>query len=228
MTDTERDQSDDPWSVADEIDDMIESWDPDAVEQPKVDDEWVNRRMLALRFKLDEQQRIRAMYDDQIAVLESEIERLRARSAEQLEPETDAIEMLTWQLRSYHSAQLADAERRNARKLPTMIQMPHGDLRSQAGGNVTVHFDDEHVDKIVQWLTASGYVDAVRVIEPVPERRLPDRRKLQGLVKLTDSGQIVGIVNADGEPMPHATYQQRDRAFWVELADGRTSKDWQK
>lgn len=226
MTDTDR--SDDPWSVADDIDDMVESWDPDAVEQPRVDDDYVNKRMLALRFLLDEQQRIRTMYDDQISVLETEIERLRQRCADQLEPEQDRVDMLTFQLRRYHAAQLADAERRRVRRLPTMLRMPHGDLRSKAPGLPTVDYDSGHADEIVEWLIESGYSNAVRHIDPVPARTVPDKAKLRKLIKIGDDGEIIGIVNTDGEPMPHARYDRAEHSFWIELADGRSSKDWQQ
>lgn len=209
----------DPWAVADEIGDMLDGWDPEAVERPRVDDEWLNRRMLALRFKLDEQQRIRAMYDDQIKRLRAELDRLVDRRDGQLAAEQDDVAALAWQLTTYHAAELADAERRGVpdRRLPKSMRLPHGDLRSRQSGSVRIEFSDEHVDEIVAWLRAAGYDDAIRT------RSVPDRAALRDLIRRSDDGEIVGIVNADGERLPHVEYVEPSRRYWVELADGRTT-----
>lgn len=228
MTDNNDNIIDDPWQIADQIDELIDAWDPNSPEPAiaALDEQWLNRRMLALQFKLDEIERIRAMYESQIAVLFEQIHRLSHRRDGQIESEHRSVVALTSQLDSYHRALIADAERRGVKRLPTTVRMPHGDLRSRAGGKITVQYDAEHESDIVEWLEQSGLADAVRVTEPVPAKRLPDKRRLSDLVKLSDDGDIIGIVNKHGEPLPHVEYRRPERSTWIELADGRSSKSW--
>lgn len=224
--DNETDVTTDLWAVADEIDELIAAWDPDSPEPAiaTADDEFVNRRMLALRFKLDEIERTRAQYDTQIDRLQQEIDRLAERRDRQLDGDQRDVDALTAQLTTYHRAVLDDAERRGTpdRRLPKSVRMPHGDLRSRAAGQIVVEIDREYRQHVVDWLEASGLGDCVRTTVTTS----PDRTALRSLVKIGSDGEIVGVVNADGEPMPHATYRQQQRTHWVELADGRSSKHW--
>ena len=222
-TDLERD----PWQIADDIEQLLEEYAPEALEHEAIhdDEDWVNRRMLALQFTLQEMDQIRGQYQRQLDRLRLEIEKLEARRNGQLDSEHRTVVKLTSQLESYHAARIADADRRGLTRKPTMVRMPHGDLRSQGGGNVAIEIEKGQEAEVVAWLQANGMGDAVTIKPAVAS---PDKRKLQGLVETSDDGEVIGIVNTDGERLPHVTYRRRDRAFWVELADGRSSKDWLK
>ena len=237
----------DPWGVADEIPELLDGWDPDAEEHPVLVDgvraEFMRKRLLAVRFRLDEIAEIRAEYDAEIAAitarLQAEIERLEAGRDEQLDDLRRSVEQLSRQLTSMHGAVIAAEQARHraaaaaaiARgeeppkdRTPTMIRSPHGTLRSQAGGTPVVTVLDEEL--LVKWLDENGYGDAVRVKPAVEEQRLPDGRKLPGLVKRAADGTLIGLVDKDGERCPHVEVRDRERAHWIELPDKRSSKHW--
>ena len=66
----------------------------------------------------------------------------------------------------------------------------------------------------------------IRVKPAVAEQRLPDLRKLQGLVHRAEDGKPIGIKSEDGELCPHLIIEERDRDYWLTLPDGSSSKDW--
>lgn len=240
---------DDPWGIADEIVGLVEQYDPSAEEPPTVTDDqtadWAGRRLLALRFTVDEITQTQAQYDSEIdrlrRRLEDEIARLTDQRDEHVEQLRSTVEALTGQLQRMHAQRISHAEALHRiaaaaaadegraepkQRLPTMIRIPHGTLRSQSGGNAVVSFEPEHEADIVEWLEANGFAEGVRVKPAVAEQRLVDKRKLGGLVRRDEDGEIVGLVNDDGDKCPHVTVTDRGRAYWIELPDGRSSKDW--
>jgi hypothetical protein len=240
----------DPWGIADEIDGLVDGYDPSAEEPPTVTDEqaadWAGRRLLALRFTADEMRQVQAQYAAEIARLrqrlEEEIARLNDQRDEHVEQLQSTLVALSGQLQRMHAQRIAHSEQLHRiaasaaadegrsepkKRLPTTIRVPHGTLRSrQASSNAVVSFDPEHETDIVKWLEANGYGEGVRVKPAVAEQRLVDKRKLGGLVKRDDDGKIVGLTNDAGDECPHVTVTDRGRAYWIELPDGRSSKDW--
>lgn len=216
----------DLWGIADDIDGMLDEWDPNATEHAiaGLDREWVDKRMLAIRFKLDEIQQIEDQFAGPLDRMRAEIVALESRRDEWIETEQRAVAALTSQLQSYHRAVLADARRRGVpdSRMPKSLKSPHGTLRSRTGGKVTVKIEAGHESDVVEWLNENGLADVgVRTVPPKPAEQHPDKTGLSKLVQLGDDGSVIGVVSPDGEPMPHATYKQPETTVTVELLDGR-------
>lgn len=236
----------DLYRIADQIPDLIEAWhpDPDAeaptVPEPERDD-WLRRRLLGIRFRNDEIAGERDRYAHEIHLLQAEIDALVARRDSIIDQLARDRDHLVRQVTALHSSIIESEQRRHRARaeqaaadgdnppkprVSTSIKLPHGDLRSQAGGNIRVIVDDDREQDVIDWLLANGHADVVTIHPPQPERREIDGRKIPKLVKRDDLGDPVGIVNADGEPCPHVRFERRARAHWVVLPDGTSSTEW--
>lgn len=197
--------TDDLWGIADDVDTLAESWNPDdAYEAPSIPDraDWLRRRLLALRFT-------RAELDETAAAYDAEISRLtnaRAAAVAPLERNAAALEA---QLLAYHAAvvreeeaawrvraaaAVAAGEEPPKLRVSSTIKTPHGTLRS-GGGRATVRVTNR--DEALTWLRTNA-LDAVR---HVPESWEVDLSKAPGLAVFDPLGDPlgVGVVNADGE-----------------------------
>lgn len=240
--------ADDLYGIADEIEDLEQApgW-GEQEEAPTVlpDDEgdWAGKRLLAIRFRQEEIAETSEQYDTEMAKLLAEIERLTMDRDMEVATMRRSVRKLTDQLTQFHRAKIAMAEREHAarasaaveagnqvpkQRLPTTIKSPHGQLRSRAGGNVKVRVMEGREAEVVAWLEANemGEGIGVRVKPAVAEQRLPDLSKLQGLVAKAEDGKVLGIRDSEGEPCPWLSYEETDRAHWVTLPDGSSSKDW--
>lgn len=201
------DETADLWGVADEIDDIIESWRPDEQPEPPsgIDDEWVRKRLLALRF-------IQSDVDRHVDEVQRLVDR-RDRIVGALTARADAI---TAQLTAHHRAIIADQERHD-REPSTTIRLPYGDLRSKAGGGCTITIAKGHEADVAAWLEKHGYADAVVETPPQPRSIRPNRTKMRGLVTYAADGTPVGIVNKNGEACPHLQLEALPRSFWIDI-----------
>lgn len=226
----------DLWGVADDADDIAESWDPDADHEAPSEafndtGGWVAKRLAALRFTHAEIRETSAAYEAEIARLREALENLVGRpshgSGGTYSPATGLharAEVLERQLTAFHAAAIAHAEaahralppgeRPKKPKLPATINSTQGRLRSGDPGRYSVDVDNvDNTAVVVAWLEDNGFGHAVNV---VPEQRRLDRRVAPGLVSANEDGEI-GIFNAAGEPCPHLRLERPARWYKVDL-----------
>lgn len=196
--------SEDPWGIADEIDDLVGGWTPEAEvpsEALDVDSEWLRKRMLALQFAAGDLAGLEAMFA-------RERERLAEREEATVGSLRRTVEALTGQLTQAHRAMIWNAERAGVRP-PVSVVTPWGALRSrqpQTPAVVVVH----NQAGLVTWLFNQGRRDLVNFPEPKPSVPLTGLREL-----ICDDMRL----RVDGEEIPAslASVEVKGRTFTVEV-----------
>lgn len=208
------------YAVADDLDDLT-MWEPsDPDDEPPsdvlADDDWVRRRLLALRFTTEEITKYSDAADAEIERILDSLEAIIGREADpDLDQESTGLRrsqsVLTAQLVAYHRAKIRDAEARGLKKLPTTIKTLQGRLRSGAGTH-RVQITDKSA--LIEWLVANGHND---VITRIPAHIEVDLRKLKGLVHLDGDGSPVGVVSEDGDLCPGVRVIPAERWHKVDI-----------
>ena len=215
----------DPWEIADDIDGMVEGWEPEGTELPTeamADPDWVRRRLIALRFvredlaiSMDQFLEERQLLEARItAMFGEEMERLDVREDQVLGKLRSSENALADQLRQYHRAYSAAAVR-TGRKPPVSVKMPQGTLTSKKPAvPATITVVDEPA--AVAWLLAN---DLEAMVKPAkPTAPTVDKVKARALVKFAKDGSVAGLANDKGTACPATvmTATAGDRRFSVD------------
>lgn len=214
----------DLWDVADDVDELADSWDPAAQPEPPAEAftdevEWVRRRLAALRFIHRDISSTSAEYEDEINRLREALADVVGAPSSGDAPATGLwarVESIEHQLKQYHATVIARAEAEGA-KAPSTVKSIHGKLRSGDPGKWTVKLaDTSDAATPIAWLLDHGFDQAVTI---VPEVRKLNGSTAPGLVSTDPDSGEVGIFNAKGESCPGLRFERVPRWFKVDTPE---------
>lgn len=189
------------WAEADGYEELGSTWDPNAAELPAEalqDEEWLRKRLLALRFARRDLEAIEAQVN-------AEIGRIEKRASELRKGPTDAIAGLEGALEQYHRTVLADDKARKVKKPRTTVTTVWGKLRS-GGGRAKVQVTD--LDAAVAFLRANNLE---RYLRHQPEEWHVNLATAPEMVRAVGVEQRV--LTEDGEEVPGLRAVPAERWF---------------